>query len=212
MKLTIRASALSAIMTDGKGKDELSVGAKTYVTKMAKEFIYGYDERISNKYMEKGVRMEDASIDLLNAVRLTSYAKNTERRTNDWITGEADIVDNDKIIDIKSSWCLTTFPVLSEQGDDKGYEWQGRAYMMLWDKPKFEIAYCLVSTPEDLIGYESPALHQVDHIHRNLRVTTVKYERDAALEEKIKVKVNAARAYYAQVIQDINEQHKHGNY
>ena len=212
MKLTIRASALSAIMTDGKGKDELSVGAKTYVTKMAKEFIYGYDERISNKYMEKGIRMEDASIDLLNAVRLTSYAKNTERRTNDWITGEADIVDNDKIIDIKSSWCLTTFPVLSEQGDDKGYEWQGRAYMMLWDKPKFEIAYCLVSTPEDLIGYESPALHQVDYIHRNLRVTTVKYERDAALEEKIKVKVNAARAYYAQVIQDINEQHKHGNY
>jgi len=212
MKLTIRASALSAIMTDGKGKDELSVGAKTYVAKMAKEFIYGYDERVSNKYMEKGLRVEDASIDLLNAVRLTSYSKNTERRTNDWITGEADIVDTDKIIDIKSSWCLTTFPVLADQGEDKGYEWQGRAYMMLWDKPKFEIAYCLVSTPEDLIGWESPLLHNVDHIHRNLRVTTVQYERDATLEEKIKVKVNAARDYYAQVIQEINQQHKHGNY
>lgn len=212
MKLTIRASALSAIMTDGKGKDELSVGAKTYVAKMAKEFIYGYDERISNKYMEKGLRVEDSSIDLLNAVRLTSYAKNTERRTNDWITGEADIVDTDKIIDIKSSWCLTTFPVLADQGEDKGYEWQGRAYMMLWDKPKFEIAYCLVSTPEDLVGWESPLLHNVDHIHRNLRVTTVQYERDATLEEKIKVKVNAARDYYAQVIQEINQQHKHGNY
>jgi len=212
MKLTIRASALSSIMTDGKGKDELSVGAKTYIAKMAKEFIYGYDERVSNKYMEKGLRVEDASIDLLNAVRLTSYVKNTERRTNDWITGEADIVDTDKIIDIKSSWCLTTFPVLADQGEDKGYEWQGRAYMMLWDKPKFEIAYCLVSTPEDLIGWESPLLHNVDHIHRNLRVTTVQYERDATLEEKIKVKVNAARDYYAQVIQEINQQHKHGNY
>ncbi len=212
MKFTIRASALSAIMTDGKGKDELSVGAKTYVAKMAKEFIYGYDERVSNKYMEKGLRVEDASIDLLNAVRLTSYAKNNERRWNDWITGEADIVDTDKIIDIKSSWCLTTFPVLADQGEDKGYEWQGRAYMMLWDKPKFEIAYCLVSTPEDLIGWESPLLHNVDHIHRNLRVTTVQYERDATLEEKIKVKVNAARDYYTQVIQEINQQHKHGNY
>jgi len=212
MKLTIRASALSAIMTDGKGKNELSVGAKTYVAKMAKEFIYGYDERVSNKYMEKGLRVEDASIDLLNAVRLTSYAKNNERRWNDWITGEADIVDDDKIIDIKSSWCLTTFPVMADQGEDKGYEWQGRAYMMLWDKPKFEIAYCLVSTPEDLIGWESPLLHNVDHIHRNLRVTTVQYERDATLEEKIKVKVNAARDYYAQVIQEINQQHKHGNY
>ena len=212
MKLTIRASALSAIMTDGKGKNELSVGAKTYVAKMAKEFIYGYDERVSNKYMEKGLRVEDASIDLLNAVRLTSYAKNNERRWNDWITGEADIVDDDKIIDIKSSWCLTTFPVMADQGEDKGYEWQGRAYMMLWDKPKFEIAYCLVSTPEDLIGWESPLLHNVDHIHRNLRVTTVQYERDATLEEKIKVKVHAARDYYAHVIQEINQQHKHGNY
>jgi hypothetical protein len=212
MKLTIRASTLSSIMTDGKGKDELSVGAKTYIAKMAKEFIYGYDERVSNKYMEKGLRVEDASIDLLNAVRLTSYAKNTERRTNDWITGEADIVATHKIIDIKSSWCLTTFPVLADQGEDKGYEWQLRAYMMLWDKPYAEIAYCLVSTPEDLIGWESPLLHNVDHIHRNLRVTTVQYERDATLEEKIKVKVNAARDYYAQVIQEINQQHKHGNH
>jgi hypothetical protein len=212
MKLTIRASALSAIMTDGKNKDELSVGAKTYITKLAKEFIYGYDERITSKYMDKGIQLEDASIDLLNAVRLTSYVKNEERRTNDWITGEADIVDTDKIIDIKTSWSLATFPVLADQGDDKGYEWQLRAYMMLWDKSKAELAYCMISTPDELIGYESPLVHKVDHIHPNLRVTTVQYERDATLEEKIKVKVNAARDYYVQIINQINEQHKHGNY
>ena len=39
MSILFRASALSAIMTDGKGKDELSVGAKTYVTKLAKESL-----------------------------------------------------------------------------------------------------------------------------------------------------------------------------
>lgn len=207
MSILIRASALSAIMTDGKGKDELSVGAKTYVTKLAKEMIYGYDERISSKYMDKGIRVEDASIDLYNAVKLTSYAKNTERRNNAWLTGEADIVATHKIIDIKSSWCLTTFPVLSEQGEDKGYEWQLRAYMMLWDKPFAEIAYCLVSTPDDLIGWEAPSLHQVDHINRELRVTVVPYERDLVLEQKIKVKVEAARLYYDEMIREIANQH-----
>ena len=209
MSILFRASALSAIMTDGKGKDELSVGAKTYVTKLAKEFVYGYDERITSKYMDKGIRVEDASIDLYNAVKLTSYAKNTERRQNAWITGEADIVATHKIIDIKSSWCLTTFPVLAEQGEDKGYEWQLRAYMMLWDKPYAEIAYCLVSTPDDLIGWEAPSLHQVDHINRELRVTLVPYERDLVLEEKIKVKVDAARLYYEQIVREIANQHIH---
>ena len=207
MSIIFRASALSAIMTDGKGKDELSVGAKTYVTKLAKEMIYGYDEKVSSKYMDKGIRVEDESIDLYNAVHLTSHAKNTERKTNEWITGEADIVADDRIIDIKSSWCLTTFYVLADQGRDTGYEWQLRAYMMLWDKPRADIAYCLVSTPDDLIGYESKQLHQVDHINRELRVTIVPYERDVALEDKIKIKVQAARVYYDQIIQEISKQH-----
>ena len=74
MSILFRASALASIMTDGKGKDELSVGAKTFVTKLAKEMVYGYDERIKSKYMDKGIRVEDASIDLYNAVMLTSYA------------------------------------------------------------------------------------------------------------------------------------------
>ena len=207
MSLIIRASALGSIMTDGKGKDELSVGAKTYVGKLAKEFIYGYDERISNKYMDKGIRCEDDSINLYNAVKLSSYIKNTERRVNDWITGEADIVATHKIIDIKTSWSLATFPALAEQGEDKGYEWQLRAYMMLWDKPFAEIAYCLISTPEDLIGWDAPSLHQVDHIERELRLTVVPYERDLVLEEKIKTKVEAARVYFEQVIREVSNQH-----
>ena len=207
MSIIFRASALSAIMTDGKGKDELSVGAKTYVTKLAKEMIYGYDERVTTKYMDKGLRVEDESIDLYNAVHLTSHAKNIERKTNEWITGEADIVADDRIIDIKSSWCLTTFYVLADQGRDTGYEWQLRAYMWLWDKPRADIAYCLVSTPDDLIGYENKQLHKVDHINRELRVTIVPYERDVALEDKIKIKIQAARVFYDQVIQEISKQH-----
>ena len=210
--LKFRASSLSKIMSDPVKKTEvLSVGAKTFITKQAIEFVYGFDEKISSKYMDKGIQVEDQSIELLNSVLFTSYQKNTERKENDWITGECDIFTGDSIIDIKSSWSLTTFPVLSEQGEDKDYEWQLRAYMMLWDVDSASIAYCLVSTPEELIKYEDATLHQVDHIAPELRVTRVFYKRDKELEDKIKVKVEAAREHYQKIINQIAKEHSGEN-
>ena len=205
--LKIRASSLSEIMTDPNGKDEtLSVGAKTAITKQAKEFVYGYDERFSSKYTEKGLLVEDRSIELLNSVLFTDFKKNTERKTNEWLTGEADIVA-DRIIDIKSSWSLTTFPCLSAEGENKGYEWQLRAYMMLWDLDSAQIAYCLVNTPDHLVGFEDKALHQVEHIAPELRVTLLNYKRDKALEDKIKFKVDEARKFYDLVVKQISDEH-----
>jgi hypothetical protein len=195
-------------MTDPKKEsDLLSVGAKTYVECLAKQFVYGYDEIVTSKYMEKGITVEDDSIALYNEVFFTNYAKNTERKTNQWLTGEADIVAPGKVIDIKSSWSLSTFPVLADQGKDKGYEWQLRAYMMLWDVDAAELAYCLVDTPDDLVGYEDSSLHSVGHINAELRVTTLSFERDKSLEEKIKTRVTNANLYFDQVVKQIAEQH-----
>ena len=196
-------------MTDPKKKDEvLSVGAVTAVTQLAKEFVYGYDQKVSSKYMDKGLQVEDRSIALLNEVMFTNFTKNTERKTNDWITGECDIFTGTKIHDIKSSWSLQTFPVLASQGEDKTYEWQGRAYMMLWDVDEFEIDYCLVNTPDYLIGYEDPLIHVVEHIAPELRVTRVVYKRDKELEDKIKIKVEAAQRLYIELIERIGNEHK----
>lgn len=205
-----RASALSEIMTDPKSKDEvLSVGAKTAVMKLAKELVYGYDEQISSKYMEKGILVEDQAISLYNEVFFTNHQKNIARMSNLWITGECDIFTPEKIIDIKSSWSLSTFPVTSEAGKDKGYEWQGRAYMWLWDVDQFEVAYCLVNTPDELIGYEQPDLHYVDHINPELRVTRVQYTRDKALEDKIKQRVEAANEYLTAMVRQIANEHEY---
>lgn len=205
-----RASALSEIMTDPKSKDEvLSVGAKTAVMKLAKELVYGYDEQISSKYMEKGILVEDQAIALYNEVFFTNHQKNIARMSNLWITGECDIFTPEKIIDIKSSWSLATFPVTAEAGKDKGYEWQGRAYMWLWDVDQFEIAYCLVNTPDELIGYEQQDLHYVDHINPELRVTRVQYTRDKALEDKIKQRVEAANEYLAAMVRQIANEHEY---
>jgi len=204
-----RASSLGLIMTDPKTKDEaLSVGAKTEIEKLAKQLVYGYDEIVSSKYMDKGIQVEDQSINLYNSVFFTSHTKNTERKTNDWITGECDIFAGNGIIDIKSSWSLATFPATSKAGQDKLYEWQGRAYMWLWDVDQFEIAYCLVNTPDDLIGWEDANLHYVDHIAEQLRVTRVPYLRDKALEQKIQVRVEAANEYMDLMVKQIAEEHQ----
>jgi hypothetical protein len=79
--------------------------------------------------------------------------------------------------------------------------------MMLWDMDEFEIDYCLVNTPDELIGYEDYALHSVEHIAPELRLTRVQYKRDKALEEKIKAKVEAARDFYEQIVKEIAHQH-----
>lgn len=197
-----------AAMIRGLLDKSLSAGAKTEMKKFAKEFLYQFNEVVSGKYMEKGLIVEDQSIDLYNAVHFTDYQKNTVRLTNDWITGECDIIlPGVKGIDIKSSWSLGTFPALSEDGEDKTYEWQCRGYMMLWEVPRWEVAYCMVNTPDELIKYEQEELHYVDHIDPALRVTTVAYERDLAIEEKIKTKVEACRHYLNSIIGKIKEQH-----
>lgn len=185
----------------------LSAGAKTYLEDLAKESVYGYRKIITGREMEKGTIVEDESIELYNSVFFTNYQKNTERKNNEWLTGECDIFAGHKIIDIKSSWSIPTFPATVAAGRDTDYEWQGRAYMMLWDVNEFEIAYCLVNTPDELIGYEDPDLHYVDHINPALRVTVVPYKRDLALEEKIKAKVEAANRYLDAVVERINEEH-----
>ena len=79
--------------------------------------------------------------------------------------------------------------------------------MWLWDKPRAEVCYCLIDTPEDLIGYENRALHQVRHIAPELRVTRWKIDRDDEAIAKIAPKVEAAREYYQQIIDRIALEH-----
>lgn len=204
---TKRSDDEKALLQEAKDKS-LSAGAKTYIESLAKEELYGFKEIITGKYMDKGLIVEDESIQLYNSVFFTDYVKNTERRTNDWITGECDvIVPGVAGIDIKSAWSLATFPATSAAAHDTLYEWQCRGYMMLWDVPLWEVAYCMVNTPDELIKYEQESLHYVDHIDEALRVTIIKYERDMELEAKIIAKVKAARQYFDQITAQIKRDH-----
>jgi hypothetical protein len=204
--MIFRCSSLGKIMTSPRTKGEvLSETAKTYIRSLAKEDFYGYTSEIENKYLTKGINQELESIELLNAVRFEDYTKNSERITTDLLTGECDIITDDTIIDIKTSWSLETFPATEDEAHDKDYEWQLRGYMMLFNRPKAELVFCMVSTdPELLNAWDNKTIHEVDHIEPRFRVTSVKYERDESLEVQMLEKLRAAQEYYVWYVNQLN--------
>lgn len=210
--IRFRCSSIGKLMTEPKTKAEgpLSVGAKTYIRDLAAQEIFGVDFEISSKAIEKGLLVENESIALLNRVRGLNLAKNTERKNNDFITGEADLFDASrrKGHDLKSSWSVATFPILELDCSDKLYEWQMRGYMMLWDCDEWEVNYALVDTPDNLIGYEPMQMHTVSHIPEHMRITTWTIKRDMEKEAAIAEKVKHAREYFMQVLAEFEQTHK----
>lgn len=199
-------------MTEPKTKSEgpLSVGAKTYIRQLAAQEIFGIDFEISSKYLEKGNLVEPESIGLINRVRGLSLAKNIERKTKGFLTGEADLFDEVRRRghDAKSSWSAATFPILPIDCEDKLYEWQCRGYMALWDADEWEVNFCLINTPEHLIGFEPVSMHFFDHIPEHQRLTTWTIKRDMEKEAAIFERIGQAREYFSQVVEEFAKLHQ----
>lgn len=210
--MKFRCSSIGRLMTEPKTKAEgpLSVGAKTYIRELAAQEIFGVDFQVSSRAIEKGIEVESDAIDLFNSVRGTSLAKNTERRSNEFITGECDLFDSvrNRGHDIKASWSIATFPISVEDCVDKLYEWQMRGYMALWGADVWEVNYCLVDTPDRLIGFEPMELHFVSTIPHHMRVTTWEVKRDMDKEAAIFEKVKHAGEYFRQVIAEFDKSHE----
>ena len=211
--ILLHPSSVGKIMTEPtaaakKAGEVLSVGAKTYLKAIAQGVVYGFMKEIDVKCMRKGIACEQQSIDLLNYVLFQSYTKNTQRIETDLFTGECDILTDAYVRDIKTSWDISTFPSLQEDAHDKDYEWQGRAYMHIYNRPMFHLDYCMVTTPPELRPYEQAELHEVDHIDPRLRVTTISYARDAELEEALLAKARAAQKYIESIKFQILEEHE----
>ena len=199
-------SSLGKLMTTPKSKTEnLSQGAKTYIRQVAKQDFFGYRVELDNKYINKGKDQEQDSIDLLNSVRFTNYKKNDVRIADGYLTGECDILADDRVIDIKTSWNLETWPATPGEAHDNDYEWQGRAYLMLYEREIFELVFCMVTTKDEFLNqWEQIDLHRVDHIAPEKRITSVIYERDLEKEILIREKLIFANEYYSQYINQLN--------
>lgn len=196
--MKIRCSSLGKIMTNPRNKtDVLSKTCTSYIKQLVKEEIFGYKAEIGSKEMDKGITVEKDSIDLYNEVFMTFHTKNEIRLNNDFINGECDIDSTDMIIDIKSPWSLETFPATPDDIDAKGYEWQLRGYMWLYEKPYAQLAYCMVDTPLDLLSdWDNEKIHLVERIDPTLRVTVLNFDRDKEKETLISERVQECRKFY----------------
>ena len=200
--MKFRASQLGKIMANDRSGKNMGQTAKSYIIQKAKEDFFEYRSELNSKYITKGLGQEQDSINLLNLVRLEDYKKNEERVENEWLSGCCDIITETSIIDIKTSWSLDTFPATTyELKDTSDYEWQGRAYMWLYDMPSFELCYVMVSTaPELLWEYENGAVHYVEHIAPEKRITSITFERDKEIEIQMAERLILATEFYNEVL------------
>lgn len=160
-----RCSSLGHIMTEARSKSEtLSETAKTHLIDVYVANRYGRQDDIQNKYIEKGLAVEEDSITLYSRIKGQIYFKNENHLSNAWIKGTPDlyvgdsIVNATHIIDIKSSWDIYTFMRVLTKEVNKHYYWQLQGYMDLTGATNATLAYCLVDTPQQLIEDEKRRL------------------------------------------------------
>jgi len=216
--MIVRCSSLGKLMTEPRSKSEvLSQTAKSYIEDLFNELEFGYRKEFSSRYTDKGLEMEDDAIQFASEQFDWDFVvKNTERFTNDYITGEPDINTDSLLADIKCSWSLDTYPMFEADLKNKDYYWQLQGYMWLTGKTEAELVYCLMNTPlqivedevrrahwkaglidEDIdLRHEVQTKHNYDNIPSKLRVKRYIVERDEKAIEKIIEKVEIAREYY----------------
>lgn len=124
--------------------------------KYSKEPIGGAER---SKYVLKGRAVEEESIMMLSRIDNAEYVKNDKRFTNEYLTGEPDIIVSKdgnavKILDIKSSYDFAT--LLSNYGSSLNplYYAQMQGYMALTGALEAEVDYCLVNMPQEIIEGE----------------------------------------------------------
>lgn len=209
--MLIRASSLSKIMTKPKSGDGLSETAKSHIKECVLREVYGFSDFNGNKYTQKGIELESLAIDKVSELHGVQYQKHEGRVSNEWLTGECDILTSDAVHDIKCPWSIGTHPFFDGEAEDAikkaGYDWQGRAYMMLYDRDVFHVHYVLLPTPLKLVGYDSKEMliDAVEAIAMNKRIKTASIARDKDLEELIKSKCSLAKEYANNLFLQIGE-------
>lgn len=222
--LIVRCSELKQLMTKSRSKsDPLSATTKTWLKDKVKEEFIGFRKVLDTPAINKGIELELEAIDLLSGFHFKSYKKHEGRITNDWLTGECDIL-HEAIHDIKCSWSWETFPMFQQDADDAvkkaGYDWQMRGYMMLYDRPEAFVHYCMMDTPEHLlkpwevdnmnehVNMYNKTIHSASWADSDKRIKTVKIERDQDMEEQMKAQYDLANEYWLSLWEEIESKNK----
>ena len=201
-----RASSVHKLITAPRSKSEvLSEKAKSAIRDIAKQDLFGFQSFTGNQATKKGNLLEDMAITLSGEIRNRFYVKHVGRLSNEFITGECDILDRDNglIIDTKCPWDIGTHPFFADEAAEKvkkaGYDVQMQCYMWLYDVAQAEIDFWLLPCPSELLGRFDDDYQLIDAvlaIPLEQRLTTVTIGRDEAVIERIKQVIPHAQDYY----------------
>lgn len=157
-KLTEKQNAELLRLIQKRDNPELSATCKSYLIECYVTEVYGRDNEVYSKYMEKGLMVEEDAMTLYSLYTGTFFKKNEELLENAYITGTPDIREHRHVRDLKSSWDLFTFTKSRIAKIDTGYEWQLTGYTWLDNADSATLVYCLIDTPEPLINKEANKL------------------------------------------------------
>lgn len=137
-----------------RDEDFIPDACKTHLAKLYGYLKYGKFTIPTGSVMpqvEKGNLVESESIKLLSRLDNKPYEKNEQRFTNVYLSGIPDIIANDYIIDVKSSYDADSFFKYLYWGISDLYWWQMQGYFYLTGIRSGEISFCLVETPKAIL-------------------------------------------------------------
>jgi len=217
-----------------KDEVELSETAKVHLSDIHTQLTTGRQNDITNKYIEKGLMVEEDGITVYSRLKRKFFKKNEIHLKNRFIMGTPDIFEGESIAsaisvpDIKCSWDLYTFRRTLVKKLNPMYYWQLQGYMWLTGALTAPLAYCLINTPQPLIEaakkslwfklgqpdeYDGNFLDACaeleksmiyDDLSLNERLLEYIIERDESCFEMIKKKVIAARKYLQWLDNELN--------
>jgi hypothetical protein len=157
--ILFRASSVGKLLTEPRLKSEtMAETVKTFLREIYIKQEYGRTKDISNKYIEKGLKVEEDSLTLYSRATGNFFTKNEEHFTNDFLSGTPDILHNGIVIDIKSSYDIFTFFKSLDSKIDRTYYCQLQSYMALTGLQSAKLVYCLTDMPEVMLNDEKRKL------------------------------------------------------
>jgi hypothetical protein len=190
----LRASSSGKVMTNPRVKTEtISETTKSYVKEYLISEIYGIKKQINNKFLSKGIWLEDEAIDkAIEWLDIPFALKNEQFFEDDFFCGTPDLILDDEVLDIKCSWDAFTFPLFENEIPTKDYFYQLQVYMHLTGKRKARLVYVLLNTPEELVYEEK---HYYDNMDKKYRIKTYDIEYSEEVIADLQERVTNIRNY-----------------
>lgn len=184
--------------------DDLSEAIKNNIQKIWLQenyYFIPYTKKDEVYSLFKGIYLEDEAIKMLNLIYNKNFVKNKIRFKYKNLSGEPDVIDDD-IHDVKVSLNWETFREVKELSNI--YYWQMLGYLILTNKTKAFVHYCLIGSPEILPKYYSNyveterIINSID-IKDRIKTFEVSEQTYPTLREDIKFifkRLNKVQEYY----------------